>query len=108
MNEIVIGIIVLLIMVVVILSGRKKQIADAESEKEAGQAEEESWKSEQVMSYGQVQDARAELINAVEENITDQTEQLEHIKKIINDWADLKVKTFQERRSWVRKPEQDE
>tara|TARA_Y100000294_G_C8471482_1_gene302873 strand:+ start:373 stop:699 length:327 start_codon:yes stop_codon:yes gene_type:complete len=108
MNEIVIGIIVLLIMVMVILSGRKKQIADAKSEKEAGQAEEESWKSEQVLSYGQVQDAREELVHALEENLADQPEQLERIKKIINDWAELKVRTFQERRSWVRKPDQDE
>ena len=108
MNEIVIGIIVLLIMVVVILSGRKEQIAKAESEKEADQAEEESWKKEEVINDSQVQDIREELVNTLEENLADQPEQLERIKKIINDWANLKVRTFENRRSWVRKPEKEE
>ena len=108
MNEIVIGIIVLLIMVVVILSGRKEQIAKTESEKEADQAEEESWKMEEVMNDSQVQDIREELVNTLEENLADQPEQLERIKKIINDWANLKVRTFENRRSWVRKPEKEE
>jgi len=107
MNEIVIGIIVLVIMIVVILSGRKEQIDIAVSEKKAEQEEAESWRSEHVMSYGQVQDAREELIHTLEENLSDQPEQLERIKKIINEWADLKFKIFQERRSWVRKTEQD-
>ena len=108
MNEIVIGFIVLFIMIVVILSGRKNKIAEAKSEKEAGQAKEKSWKSEQMVSYGQVQDSREELIHTLEENLVDQPEQLERIKKIINDWADLKVRTFQERRSWVRKSDEEE
>ena len=31
----------------------------------------------------------------------------EQLKEIISDWADLKVKSFENRRSWVRKPDQD-
>ena len=31
----------------------------------------------------------------------------EQLKDIISDWADLKVKSFENRRSWVRKPEKN-
>jgi len=34
-------------------------------------------------------------------------DQRDQIKKIINDWADLKIKAFQDRRSWVRNPDKD-
>jgi len=29
------------------------------------------------------------------------------LKKIVDDWANLKVESFKERRSWVRSPEKD-
>ena len=31
--------------------------------------------------------------------------QLDKMKTIINDWADMKIKSFKDRRSWVRNPD---
>ena len=57
------------------------------------------------MTYGQVQQWREDLLNVLDENLGDKPDQRDQIKKIINDWADLKIKAFQDRRSWVRNPE---
>ena len=42
-----------------------------------------------------------------DENLSDNTEQRDQIKRIVNDWADLKIKAFQDRRSWVRNPDKE-
>ena len=60
------------------------------------------------MSDRQVQQVREGLIRSVEEKFAKQPEDLEQLKEIINDWAKLKIKSFQERRSWVRRPDQTE
>jgi hypothetical protein len=57
------------------------------------------------MTYGQVQQRREDLLNVLDKNLGDKPDQRDQIKKIINDWADLKIKAFQDRRSWVRNPE---
>jgi len=106
MNEIIIGLIILIILIVVFLFGRKQKLAHAESDKAAKRAEKELWVKQSVMSYGQVQQIREELIKSMEDKLAENPEQVEQLKKIINDWADLKIQSFQERRSWVRKPDQ--
>ena len=47
------------------------------------------------------------IINVLDENLSDNTEQRDQIKRIVNDWADLKIKAFQDRRSWVRNPDKE-
>lgn len=106
MNEIVIGLIILIVLVVVFLAGRKRQLARTESDRTTKQAERESWSKEAVVSYGQVQQVRAELIATLRARLGDQPEQLEGLREIIDEWADLKIQAFQERRSWVRRPDQ--
>ena len=55
----------------------------------------------------QVQDRKKELFDVIDANLSDHPTQSDQLKEIINDWADLKVKSFENRRSWVRKPNQD-
>ena len=43
----------------------------------------------------------------LDDSIKDNPEQLNKIKHIINDWADMKIKSFKNRRSWVRNPDED-
>ncbi|SVA49981.1 uncharacterized protein METZ01_LOCUS102835 [marine metagenome] len=105
-----IGILIIIISVIVlaIFASRKNQMEGAEQNRETEQTEKETFASEDILSYGQVQERKKELIDAIETNLADKPEQLVQLKQIIDDWAELKVKTFLDRRSWVRKPEEEE
>ncbi|MFQ6615875.1 MAG: DUF612 domain-containing protein [Fidelibacterota bacterium] len=104
MTEFIVGVLVLAVFILAFLEGRKKQLGRAESAREARRARKQSWQDESVLSRNQVEDLREELITSVEERLADQPEQLEKVKKIIDDWASLKIESFRERRSWVRRP----
>ena len=105
-----IGILIIIISVIVlaIFASRKNQMEGAEQNRETEQTEKETFANEDILSYGQVQERKRELIDAIETNLADKPEQLAQLKQIINDWAELKVKSFLDRRSWVRKPEEEE
>lgn len=55
----------------------------------------------------EVDDQRNEMLKTLDDSIKDKPEQLDKIKHIINDWADMKIKSFKNRRSWVRNPDED-
>ena len=101
-------IIVIAVIVLAIFASRKNQMEGAEQNRETEQMEKETFASEDILSYGQVQERKRELIDAIEANLADKPEQLAQLKQIIDDWAELKVRAFQNRRSWVRKPEEKE
>ena len=105
-----IGILIIIISVIVlaIFASRKNQMDGAEQNRETEQTEKETFANEDILSYGQVQERKKELIDAIETNLADKPEQLVQLKQIIDDWAELKVRAFQNRRSWVRKPEEEE
>ena len=105
-----IGILIIIISVIVlaIFASRKNQMEGAEQNRETEQTEKETFANEDILSYGQVQERKRELIDAIETNLADKPEQLAQLKQIIDDWAELKVKSFLDRRSWVRKPEEEE
>ncbi len=47
------------------------------------------------------------LLKAIDKKFKDDPEQAEDLKTLINDWAELRIKMFTDRRSWVRNPEKD-
>ena len=55
----------------------------------------------------EVDEQRNEMLKTLDDSIKDNPEQLDKIKHIINDWADMKIKSFKNRRSWVRNPDED-
>ena len=55
----------------------------------------------------EVDEQRNEMVKTLNDSIKDNPEQLDQIKHIINDWADMKIKSFKNRRSWVRNPDED-
>ena len=55
----------------------------------------------------EVDEQRNEMLKTLDNSIKDNPEQLNRIKHIINDWADMKIKSFKNRRSWVRNPDED-
>ena len=103
--EILFLIIVLVVLALAIFSSRKEQASEADDRKDQVRQQKEDYAQEDVMTYGQVQQRREDLLNVLDENLGDKPNQRDQIKKIINDWADLKIKAFQDRRSWVRNPE---
>ena len=105
--EILFLLIVLDVLFLAVFSSRKEQASAADNIKDAVQKEKQGFAEEDIMTYGQVQQRREELINVLNENLSDNTEQRDQIKKIVNDWADLKIKAFQDRRSWVRNPDKE-
>ena len=103
--EILFLIIVLVVLAMAVFSSRKEQASEADDRKDQVRQQKEDFAQEDVMTYGQVQQRREDLLNVLDENLGDKPDQRDQIKKIINDWADLKIKAFQDRRSWVRNPE---
>jgi len=103
--EILFLIIVLVVLALAVFSSRKEQASKADDRKDQVRQQTEDFAQEDVMTYGQVQQRREDLLNVLDENLGDKPNQRDQIKKIINDWADLKIKAFQNRRSWVRNPE---
>ena len=103
--EILFLIIVLVVLALAVFSSRKEQASKADDRKDQVLQQKEDFAQEDVMTYGQVQQRREDLLNVLDENLGDKPNQRDQIKKIINDWADLKIKAFQDRRSWVRNPE---
>lgn len=105
--EILFLLIVLVVLFLAVFSSRKEQATAADDIKDAVQKEKQGFAEEDIMTYGQVQQRREELISVLDDNLSDRPEQRDQIKRIVNDWADLKIKAFQDRRSWVRNPDKE-
>ena len=107
MNQIIIIGVILILLLITFLFSRKEQISKAESDIESMKTKKESWSQKKVMKYDEIQSRREALLKAVDEKFKDNPEQSEDLKKMINDWAELRTKIFTDRRSWVRNPEKD-
>jgi len=107
MNQIIIIGVILILLLITFLFSRKEQISKAESDIESMKTKKESWSQEKVMEYDEIQYKKEALLKAVDEKFKDNPEELEDLKKMINDWAELRTKIFTDRRSWVRNPEKD-
>jgi FtsZ-interacting cell division protein ZipA len=59
-----------------------------------------------IVSYGQVQERKGQLNELIDTNLGEHPEQSAQLKDIIEDWANLKIESFENRRSWVRSPGQ--
>ena len=85
--------------------GQVKEVESRQSEyaKERGEIADHDNRSE-----NDVDEQRNEMLETLDNSIKDNPEQLDKIKHIINDWADMKIKSFKNRRSWVRNPDEDQ
>ncbi len=106
MNELIPLSVIIVFLVAVLFAGRKIQVLKLEREKEIRRKEKEQWKKEMNISIAKIEDHKSEVIQIVETVLeNDHPNQAKTLKKIIKEWAELKEKTFLDRRSWVRKPE---
>lgn len=101
-------IVILLVMLYAIFEHLKDKKTDAEKNREQTLAAKEEIAKEEIATYGQVQERKSQLFNLIESNLSDHPEESKQLKEIIEDWADLKIEAFENRRSWVRNPHEKE
>ena len=95
-------IIILVIMVYALSEHWKEKNSDAEETRKKNLAVKDEISNEDVATYGQVQERKKQLFNVIEDNLEGHPEESVQLKEIIEDWANLKIEAFQNRRSWVR------
>ncbi len=88
-------------------SNRKNKYSKAREIKEEITEEQNKWLESNQLSYGQIQDRKFALTKYVKETIIDDSFDKKQLLELIDDWADLQVKSFEDRRSWVRKPKEN-
>ena len=101
---IILVLVIIVILAVIFYSRRKENLDEVHKKVAIKQEEMKSWKEEKFMSYGEVQEVRSVLEKDITEKFEDQ-EKRDTLIEIVNEWAELRIKTFQDRRSWVRDPE---
>tara|TARA_B110000003_G_scaffold156296_1_gene156811 strand:+ start:60 stop:386 length:327 start_codon:yes stop_codon:yes gene_type:complete len=100
-NTIVLIIIVLIIVYAMLNHGNEKKLL-AEKEREISQNQKDELSQEDVATYGQVQERKKQLFTVIDDNLSEHPDESAQLKEIIEDWANLKIEAFQNRRSWVR------
>jgi hypothetical protein len=100
-NTIILIVIVLTIVYAMLNNGNKKKLL-AEKERDISLNEKDELSEEDVATYGQVQERKKQLFSVIDDNLNDHPDESAQLKDIIEDWANLKIEAFQNRRSWVR------
>ncbi len=100
-NTIVLIIILAVLLYAMINNSQEKKL-DAEKQKERIVAEKAKNSNEEIATYGQVQERKKQLMSLIESNLSEHPEESKQLKEIIEEWANLKVEAFENRRSWVR------
>ena len=108
MDSGIILIIVLIIIGFAITWSNQGQVKEVENRQTQFSRERQQIADHDNRSSSEVDEDRNKMIKTLEESIMNHPKQLEQMKEIINDWADMKIKSFKNRRSWVRNPEENE
>ena len=100
-NTIVLIIILAVILYAMVTNNQSKS-QKAEKLREQIIAEKETISKEEVATYGQVQERKSQLIKVIDSSLSAHPEESNQLKGIVDEWANLKVESFENRRSWVR------
>ena len=106
MDSGIILIVVLIIIGFAITWSNQGQVQEIEQKQSQHTRDRQAMAEHGNKSASEVDEDRNSMIETLEASITDQPEQLDKMKTIINDWADMKIKSFKDRRSWVRNPDE--
>ena len=104
--EWIVGFIVLAVILWAFSSNRIEKYRKAREIKNQILGDQKKWQEKNLLSYGQIQDRKFALSKYVNDAIPEDTPEKRQLLNLINDWAELQVRSFQDRRSWVRKPPQ--
>ena len=108
MDSGIILIIALIIIGFAITWSNQGQVKEVELRQSKYAKERDALAEHDNRSANDVDNQRNDMLKTLDNSIKDNPEQLEQIKHIVNDWADMKIKSFKDRRSWVRNPEDEE
>jgi dihydroorotate dehydrogenase len=97
-------IVILAVIIYAMINNNQKKRENAETNNQRMVAEKEQMSNEEIATYGQVQERKGQLLDLIEANLSDHPEESTQLKEIIDDWANLKIEAFENRRSWVRNP----
>jgi len=78
--EILFLIIVLVVLALAVFSSRKEQASKADDRKDQVRQQKEDFAQEDVMTYGQVQQRREDLLNVLDENLGDKPDEIKSKK----------------------------
>ena len=99
-----IAVVIIAVLALLFYTRRREHLHEVHKDVELKQKEKGSWLEEKYLSYGEVQNLQHVLKAEIEEKFQDE-EKRNILMEIVTEWAELRIKTFQDRRSWVRKPE---
>jgi len=107
MDSGIVLIIALIIIGFAITWSNQGQVKEVERRQSQSEKKKNELAEHDNRSSNDVDRQRNEMLKTLDDSIKDNPEQLERIKHIVNDWADMKIKSFRDRRSWVRNPDDD-
>ena len=102
--EFIIVVVIIAVLAVILYTRRREHLGNVHKDVALKQEEKKSWREEKYMSYGEVQKLLSVLEREIEEKFEDE-EKRNLLIEIVTEWAELRIKTFEERRSWLRKLE---
>ncbi|MFQ6605715.1 MAG: hypothetical protein ACE5D8_09225 [Fidelibacterota bacterium] len=103
--ELLVGIIAVAVIIWTFISARMAKYQKAHSVRESIVKELEVWRDTHRMTYGEIQNKRFAMVEYIKEKIPDDDMERKQLLNLIDEWADLMVQSFTDKRSWVRKPE---
>tara|TARA_B100001250_G_C19689338_1_gene739535 strand:- start:814 stop:1146 length:333 start_codon:yes stop_codon:yes gene_type:complete len=95
-------IIILAVILYAMITNNQTKTDTAEQVRQQVMAEKEEMSNEDIATYGQVQERKGQLFDLIDSNLSNHPEESSQLKEIIEDWANLKIEAFENRRSWVR------
>ena len=95
-------VVILAVIIYAIISHNQEKSSVAEKSRQELMAEREEVSKEEVATYGQVQERKGQLLGLINDNLSEHPEESAQLTEIVEDWAELKIEAFHNRRSWVR------
>ena len=95
-------VVILIVIVYAVTTQLQEKKSIVETSRQQKLIEKEELSKEDVATYGQVQERKRQLLDLIESNLSEHPEESSQLKEIVEDWAELKIEAFQNRRSWVR------
>ena len=95
-------VVILAVILYAIVSHNQEKSSVAERSRQEIMAEKEEVSKEEIATYGQVQERKGQLLSLINDKLSEHPEESAQLTEIVEDWAELKIEAFHNRRSWVR------
>ena len=95
-------VVILAVILYAIVSHNQEKSSVAERSRQEIMAEKEEVSKEEIATYGLVQERKGQLLSLINDNLSEHPEESAQLTEIVEDWAELKIEAFHNRRSWVR------